>query len=154
MKQLSVILLLVVASALALAQVRSNKNRKQSNSEIERLLLRLEDEWAQVDVTNDRSVFQRIIAPDFVSTSSRTGKIKNRQQWLADWEYEGVKQATPTDMQVHIYAENVAVVTGIDTTTGTDKDGHEWTHQDRCTDTWVKRNGDWQCVAAHCSRIK
>ena len=156
MKQFSVVVLLVVASAFAFAQVSSNKKKsgKQINSGIERRLLKMEDEWAQVDVTNDRSVFQRIIAPDFVETS-RSGKfLGNRQQWLADWEYEGIKSATGSDMQVHIYADNVAVVTGIDTTVGTDKDGKDWTHQDRFTDTWVKRNGVWQCVAAQVTRIK
>ena len=155
MKQLSVIVLLALASALTFGQVKSNKrSAKESNAEIKRILLEMEDEWAQVDVTNDRSVFQRIIAPDFVETS-RSGKfLKNRQEWLADWEYEGIKSATGSDMQVHIYADNVAVVTGIDTTGGTDKDGTDWTHQDRFTDTWVKRNGVWQCVAAQVTRIK
>lgn len=155
MKQFLVIAVLVVASGLTLAQVRSKKDGgKQSNREIERLLLKLEDEWAQVDVTNDRSVFQRIIAPDFVETS-RSGKFHgSRQEWLADWEYEGVKSAKGIDMKVHIYADNMAVVTGIDRTVGIDKDAHEWVHEDRCTDTWVKRDGIWHCVAAHCNRTK
>jgi ketosteroid isomerase-like protein len=155
MKHISVIALLVVASALALSQAKdNNKREKQSRDEIERTLLKMENEWAQVDVTNDRSVFQRIIAPDFVSTS-RSGKfLGSRQEWVDDWEYEGVKTATNSDMKVHIYADNVAVVTGIDTTTGTDKEGKAWAHQDRFTDTWVKRSGVWQCVAAHVTRIK
>ena len=155
MKQLLVIVVLVVAAALAFSQAKNkNKSEKQSHDEIEQTLLKMENEWAQVDVTNDRSVFQRIIAPDFVSTS-RSGKfLRSRQEWVADWEYEGVKVATNSDMKVHIYADNVAVVTGVDTTTGTDKEGKEWMHQDRTTDTWVKRNGVWQCVAAHVTRIK
>ena len=155
MKQLSVIALLIVASALTFSQTKNkNSSEKQSHVELEGVLLRMENEWAQVDVTNDRSVFQRITAPDFVSTS-RSGKfLGSRQEWVADWEYEGVKTATNSDMKVHIYADNVAVVTGIDTTTGTDKEGKEWTHQDRFTDTWVKRNGVWQCVAEHVTRIK
>jgi ketosteroid isomerase-like protein len=118
-------------------------------------LLRMENEWAQVDVTNDKSVFQRLIAPDFVSTSSRNGIFRaNRKEWLDAWEYEGTKTATNVDMKVHIYGNNVAVVTGIDATSGTDKDGTQWAHQDRFTDTWVKRDGVWRCVAAHVTRIK
>ncbi|MBA4122953.1 MAG: nuclear transport factor 2 family protein [Acidobacteria bacterium] len=114
----------------------------------------MENEWAQIDVTNDRSVFERILAPDFVSTS-RSGKfLGNRQEYLADWEYEEVKSAVNSNMKVHIYANNVAIVTGIDTTRGTDKDGNEWMHQDRFTDTYIKRKGVWQCVAAQVTRIK
>src|SRR5215217_2794174 len=49
---------------------------------IEQELLRLESGWAQVDVTNDRSIFDKIISPDFVETSI-SGKVRNRQEWLA-----------------------------------------------------------------------
>ncbi len=134
--------------------VDQNNSDKLNHNEIEQTLLKLENDWGQVDVTNDRSVFQRIIAPDFVSTS-RSGKfLGNRLEWVTDWEYEGVKTAVNSDMKVHIYADNVAVVTGIDTTTGIDKEGKKWLHQDRFTDTWVKRNGVWQCAAAQVNRIK
>ena len=155
MKLLFVIVLLGTFSSSTLAQVKTKDGRGQKHKdEIEQTLLKMENEWAQVDVTNDRSVFQRIIAPDFVSTS-RSGKfLSSRQEWVADWEYEGVKVATNSDMKLHIYANNLAVVTGVDTTTGTDKEGKEWTHQDRFTDTWAKRKGVWQCVAAHVNRIK
>ena len=95
-----------------------------ANTDVSIRLLRMENEWAQVDVTNDKSVFQRLIAPDFVSTSSRTGIFRaNRQEWLDAWEYEGTQTATNVDLKVHIYGNNVAVVTGIDATTGTGKDG-------------------------------
>jgi ketosteroid isomerase-like protein len=151
MKQIVLIALLSLTSCSLLPHAKSNP---QNHDEIERTLLRMENEWAQVDVTNDRSVFQRIIAPDFVSTSRSGRFLASRQEYLADWEYEEVKSATNSDMKVHAYAGNVAVVTGIDTTTGADKDGTGWTHQDRFTDTWVSRNGRWQCVSAHVTRIK
>ena len=147
--------LTVFAATVTYTQTRDKGiSVKAHRSEIERTLLRLENEWAQVDVTNDRSVFQLIIAPDFVSTS-RSGKFfGSRQAWVDDWEYEGVKTATNSDMRVSVYDDNVAVVTGVDTTTGTDKAGKDWAHQDRFTDTWVKRNGVWQCVAEHVTRLR
>jgi hypothetical protein len=121
--------------------------------QIEADLLKLEDVWAQVDVTNDRSIFDRIIAPEFMGTSI-DGKVRNRQEWLAAWEYEGVRRATNTDTKVQIYSDSLAVVTGIDNTVKLDKDGNEVVHQDRFTDTWLKRNGQWQVVAAHVTRLK
>jgi hypothetical protein len=45
------------------------------------------------------------------------------------------QQRENVETKVHIYADNVAVFTGIDRTVGTDKDGHEWVHEDQCTDT-------------------
>ncbi len=138
--------LLLLASSTALAQSRAT-------ADVETLLLRLESEWAQVDVTQDKSVFQRILAPDFVSTS-RSGKLlSGRDAYVAAWEYERVKSAQNGDMVVHVYSNEAAVVTGIDTTSGSNADGSEWTHQDRFTDTWVRRSGSWQCVAEHVTRI-
>ncbi len=137
------------SSRLPTSEISAEERR-----EIERELLKMENEWAQVDVTNDKSVFQRILAPDFVSTS-RSGKfLENRQEYVADWEYEKIKSAANSDMRVHIYSDSTAIVTGIDTTKGADKAGKEWMHQDRFTDTYVKRKGVWQCVAAQVTRIK
>jgi ketosteroid isomerase-like protein len=110
------------------------------------------DEWTQVDVTRDKSVLERFLADDFVSTS-RSGRVRNRQELLAAWRDEGVTKATNSDVKVHVYADNVAVVTGMNTTAGS-KEGAEWAHQDRFTATWVRRNGTWKCVAAQWNRIK
>jgi hypothetical protein len=153
MKQLFIVVLLLVAPALIFAQAKSKKTfTERSKDEIERTLLKMTDEWTQVDVTRDKSVLERFMADDFVSTS-RSGRVRNRQELFAAWRDEGVKSAANSDVKVHIYADNVADVTGMDTTVGS-KDGVEWGHQDRFTTTWVKRNGVWQCVAAQWNRVK
>jgi len=123
------------------------------SGQIERQLLELENAWAQVDVTNDRSIFDRIIAPDFVSTNS-DGEVRNRREWLANWDYEVVIRATNTDMRVQVYSDSLAVVTGVDRTVKLDKDKKEIVHEDRFTDTWLNRNGQWQVIAAHVTRIE
>ena len=117
-------------------------------------ILNLENEWAQVDVTNDRSIFDSILASELFFTDSRTGKRKSRAEFLADWGYEGVTSATNIDTVVQVFSENLAVFSGTDETKGRNRDGSEWLHQDICTDTWLRQNGVWQCIAAHCSRIK
>ena len=121
---------------------------------IRQTILALEEQWAQVDVTNDRTVFDTIIAPDFHSTSSRTGRRRDRAEWIAQWEYKGVTVARHIDPVVDVYSADVAVYSGIDETHGRNADGSERVHQDICTDTWLRRGGKWQAVAAHCSRIR
>jgi hypothetical protein len=116
-------------------------------------LVKLENELARSGVVNDRSAIERLLAADFVGTSPN-GKIRNRQEWLAAEEYEGVKRTASREVHVHIYSDTLAVVTGIDTTVRLDKDGREIVHQGRFTDTWLKRNGQWQVIAAHVARIK
>ena len=153
MRRLAIALLLVTTCSLTLARAGDKKGSGQKQrDEIEQTLLKMTDEWTQVDVSRDKSILERFLADDFVSTS-RSGRVRNRQELLAAWRDEGVTKATNSDVKVHVYADNVAVVTGMNTTAGS-KEGVEWTHQDRFTATWVKRNGNWKCVAAQWNRIK
>ena len=55
------------------------------------------------------------------------------------------------DFRIRVYGD-AAVVTFRSTYTSQFK-GIERTGQERFTDTWVKRDGQWQCVATHYSRI-
>ena len=122
-------------------------------------LSKIENEWAAVDtiIGKDpkagRAVLERILAPDFVNTS-RKGTVMNKRDFIDGFEDDGVENAFNGDIQVHLYADNVAVVTGIDNTMGKDQAGNPFSHQDRFTDTYVRRNGVWQCVAAQNVRIK
>ena len=140
----------VIATSISAADATGSPatDRKQ----IEQELTRLENAWAQVNVTSDRSVFDRIIAPDFVSTSA-SGKVRNRDEWIRDWAYEDVKTATITDLTVHVYSGALAVVTGVDVTTRM-KNAREVVHEDRFSDTWLNRDGQWQVIAAQVTRIK
>ena len=71
----------------------TSQGATESVAAIQARILKLENEWARVDVTNDRSTFDRILAPELFFTDSRTGKRKSRAAFLADWEYEGVTSA-------------------------------------------------------------
>jgi hypothetical protein len=44
------------------------------------------------------------------------------------------------------------VVTGVYRETGTNK-GKKYVIRSRYTDTWIRRNGTWQCVASHSTLI-
>ena len=132
---------------------------RRENGDIARRLLKIEDEWAQLDliIGKDpnavRAVFDRILAPDFVNTN-RKGTVMDKNDFIAGFEDDRVESAVNSDMVVHVYAKNAAVVTGIDNTRGRDQAGNAFSHQDRFTDTYVKRGGVWQCVSAQNARIK
>ena len=57
-----------------------------------------------------------------------------------------------SDFQVHSYGD-VAVVTLLDSADFT-VDGKDMGGEFRLTDVWVKRNGKWQMVSLHSSRIR
>lgn len=110
-----------------------------------RTLLDLEDGWAKALVRRDVAYFRRMLAPGFVYT-------EDAAVMTAD---EVIKGATGPDrvefagnegMKVHDFG-NTAVVTGILVVRGRGKDG-AFNHRYRFTDTWQKRGGRWQIIAA------
>jgi ketosteroid isomerase-like protein len=142
---------LFLVAGLALTQMKATPSQ---STDTQRVLLKMEEEWGQVDVNMDKTVLARVWAPNYVSIDRAGGITYGREANIANFGYEGVTKATNVDMRVHVFADNVAVVTGIDRTEGKDKDGHQFVHEDRFSDTWVKRGGLWQCVAGQVTRIR
>ncbi len=113
-----------------------------SQSDSERYIKESEAAWAESVSTNDSSVVNRILADDVVWVLD--GRILDKAQAVA-----GAANG-PHVLSNHLeYANvrffgNVAVVQGREIWTR--KDGKKgrfvW------TDTWVRRNGQWQIVAA------
>jgi ketosteroid isomerase-like protein len=101
-------------------------------------------------LSHDTSVIEKIVAEDFIGTSS-SGKTGDKATLLAEAKRDNntYTSATSNDMTVRMFGTGVAVVTGIAKETGKTKAGKTFSHGYRFTDTWVERNGEWQCVAAH-----
>lgn len=59
---------------------------------------------------------------------------------------------TVSDMRVHVYGD-VAVVTLLDSADFV-VDGKDLGGEFRLTDVWAKRNGKWQMVSLHSSKIR
>ncbi len=113
-------------------------------------LKELEQSWEGSLLTHDAAVIERIVADDFVGISS-SGKIGNKATLLSEARTDKsvYKSAVSEEISVHSFGPNVAVVTGIARETGKNAAGKSFSHAYRFTDTWVERNGEWQCVAAH-----
>jgi len=113
-------------------------------------LKELEQSWEGSLLTHDAAVIERIVADDFVGTSS-SGKIGNKSTLLTEARSDKsvYKTAVSEEISVHTFGPNVAVVTGIARESGKNAAGKSFSHAYRFTDTWVERNGEWQCVAAH-----
>ena len=92
----------------------------------------------------------KIVADDFIGTSS-SGKTGDKGTLLAEAKRDTstYTSAVSSDMTVKMFGPTVAVVTGVAKESGKTKAGKIFTHSYRFTDTWVERNGEWQCVAAH-----
>ena len=115
-------------------------------------LLQLERDWEQANAKNDSAALERILAPEFVSTDS-DGRLVTRAEMFARRRSGAVKYTafTQDDYKIHVVGDT-AVVTGRSTIKGV-RDGKDVSERARWTDIFVRRDGRWQAVASHSSRI-
>ena len=112
-----------------------------------RVLLRLEDDWAQALIHRDAAVFRRLLADGFIYTED--DRTVSRDDVLHDVVagLDTVTTAHNEAMRVHRFGAT-AVVTGWLVVGGHGPSG-AFDRRYRFTDTWVSRDGRWQIVAAH-----
>ena len=135
------------------------KARQSRDSKVELELMQLERDWSAAFLKHDTATVARILADEFVGIDGR-GIISNKAQEID--EAQAPKPGAPAppflildesvvDMKVRVYG-NAAVVNGrvIEKIRTQAK---ETEIQYRRTTVWVNRQGRWQCVSFHGSRI-
>jgi hypothetical protein len=130
-------------TVVALAAAAAQSSITYSPSEAEQYIQSSEAAWAESVGTNDGSVVERILAEDCVWVLD--GKILTKSEAVAD-----AKNGPGDFLSDHLdYAHvrffgDTAVVQGSETWTrkGGRKGRFLW------TDTWLRRNGKWQIIAA------
>ena len=145
--------LMVVGTIVIVFGISSGQTTARQ-AKIERELIEMERDWSAAYLSHDVSVVNRLLADDFIGTDGR-GVMTDKKQELEDARSENpnrkVLSEAIDDMKVRIYGDT-AIVNGR-TTEKIQSGGKEFVIQYRRTDVFVKRNGRWQCVSFHGSRI-
>lgn len=120
-------------------------------------MIDMERKWAEGVCTNN-GVVSELLAEDFQGTSTR-GQRYNKADELRDEKGpHSAHDCAIDDARVRFFSsssgEDVAIIYGSEHATGKDK-----THPDakQCqvwTDTWLKRAGKWQIVAAQDNKVE
>ena len=93
-----------------------------------------------------------LLASTFIAVEI-DGSISSKSEFLAsikDPEYKP-SQAVNEQVNVQVYGD-VAIVVGIFRIKGIEK-GKPYVHRERFTDTWIKHDQTWQCVASQATLI-
>ncbi len=140
------ILVLLLATPCLAAQNSSPPDPEQSR------IFSLENAWNQALRQKDGSALKMLLAPDLVYVDY-DGSVSNKAQYLA-----GVQEASlhpvhvvSESMSVHFYG-GVAVVSGLCRENGV-RNGKAYSVRVRFTDTWIRRNESWVCVASQSTLI-
>ncbi len=115
---------------------------------------RLEERWEAAIRAHDVRIVSELLANDFVATST-SGRVGSKSKVLSEIRRDKTiyKVAEARNMSVRTESDNVAVVTGVARESGAASDGKRFSNSRRFTDTWVKRNGKWRCIASQATQL-
>jgi ketosteroid isomerase-like protein len=142
----SIVLMLLVSF------VSFGQANKSAGQNVVQEITALENAWNEASQKYDVSWFEKHLADSYVGTDEEgkisdkamvTERVKNKVAKIEAVSNENVKVQLFGDTAV---ATGIYVVKGI--YKGKDNSGkYPW------TDTWIKLNGRWQCVASHNSKL-
>ena len=122
---------------------------------IKKEIAQLSNQWAQAFTHKNLSFVKRIWADDF-SFIIDDGTVFDKKGFLAfsEEDPDTYSSSANTAFNVRVYGKNFAVTTGDMATTGKDKEGTPFSRTFRFTNVWVRKNGTWQVVAGHASKLE
>lgn len=149
MKRIVLNTLSVVAVCLTLAQAMAAEEKAGND---EQTIKQLEQEWADALMKRDQAAIDRITSADWVLTDPK-GRLIAKAQADADLKSGTVKfeSIKLDELKVRVYSD-AAVVHGLETRRSSYK-GKDTSGLYRFTDVFVKRNGRWQAIASHVTRV-
>ena len=156
MKRVLLIAILAVAIVSdGLAQKKNQKVAKQptaswQNSQVEQQLMRIEREWLEALKRRNGTALDRIQADEFIYMVGE-GRFGNKTDALADLAEFFLDSISSEMVTTRVYGDT-AVVALRGTMKGIFR-GKDISGDYLETAVWVKRDGRWQVVAAHLSRI-
>ena len=153
-RMLAIAALTMAASSLALGQMTSKKANyaNQQADSVEQAVTQLEEELRVAISKRDMKAYARIVGDDYVFTN-QDAVIRTKAQMVSAYDAGSIKYESVMfdEIKVHAYGDT-AVVTGRTTQKMKDND-KDITGQFRYTRVYVKRQGKWQLVATHSTRI-
>jgi ketosteroid isomerase-like protein len=107
--------------------------------------IKLEDQWTTALTRRDATTFERLLAPKFVYTENAS--VMNRGEVIKSVNGpDHVEWARNEGMRVHDFGD-VQVITGVLHLRGHGTSG-AFDRRYQFTDTWQRKNGRWQIIAA------
>ena len=144
MRYLFALLLLIIFLAPPTTSAQSEGDETQ--------IIAFENLWNQMQIVHDAHAMEQMLDPDFILTDY-DGSVQDRAQFLAAIRDKSNQLTVEVsqDMKLHRHGDTVVVI-GATHEKGTLK-GKPYEHHGRFTDTWIKRDYRWLCIASQLALI-
>jgi hypothetical protein len=148
-------MMLMIFAMTAMANARDQHGQwAAADNPIAKFMIDAERQWAEAACTHNK-IAQKILAEDFQGTSPE-GLRYTKSEEVSDTAdtSKSARDCRLIDAKARFFGDSLAMVYGSESSVRREKDG---TEQSRCliwTDTWFKRNGNWQIIAAQDTRFE
>jgi ketosteroid isomerase-like protein len=152
---MKIVTLILALTVLALPALAQEKKMAAKGTSVEAAVKALEEGWEAAIMKHDTKAIDEVVASDFAGVG-HDGKLLNKAGLLQEQvknNHDTYTSATLNHVVVRAYGSNVAVAIGDAREKGTGKDGKAFDRTYRFTDTWVERNGKWECVAEQVAQL-
>lgn len=141
---------LLLCNSIAIAQRPSSPG---SVADVKTKLIQIEQEIGKANFACDYKYFAQVEATEFIFTDAGGGVTTRAQDLAGEKDCRKSEGSYDVDdVRVTVYG-TVAVLTARATTTTKGSSGVPNVRRNRFTDVFVWRDGRWQLVAGHSSRI-
>jgi ketosteroid isomerase-like protein len=147
---LAAVVLVLAVACQAFAQA---KPAPAPSASVQKELIKLENDWNNALVKRDVAALSRILADDWTTIVPDDGTIMTKAQALANLKSgeDAYTSAIGDEWKVRVYGDAAVVLQRW--TTKEQYKGKDVSGQYGFTDTWIKKDGRWQCVASAGTKI-
>lgn len=136
----------ILLFGMGAAQADNQTSRWLSpNDPTAKTITTLEDMWAHTACSSVPSALKAAFAEDFQGTFPNGQRYGRPTNWGGEGDNTGCQLQK---IEIRLFGDSVAVAYGNESSVSKKKDSTELKHCLAWTDTWLKRNGKWQIVAA------
>jgi len=140
--------LAMIAIMTAVAAQGQQARWASADDETAKFMIDAERQWAEAACSHSK-IAEKILADDFQGTSPEATRYTKSEEVADSADVsKAARDCRLIDAKVRFFGESLALVYGSESAVRKGKDGVE---KPRCliwTDTWLKRNGKWQIIAA------
>jgi len=111
---------------------------------VAKTIIAVETMWAETACGPATATLNAAIADDFQGTSTKGVRYDKAHAT----EQQHSRDCQLQQIHIHLFGDSLAMVYGNESSIAKNPDGKEWKRCLVWTDTWLKRNGKWQIVAA------
>lgn len=143
----TIIALFLAATSMTLGQGGSKPTGDESK------IIALENLWNQMQIKHDAEAMGQMLDANFVLTDY-DGTIMSKKEFLVSVKDMSVTLTTEVSQDMRLFSHgDTVIVIGATHEKGTSQ-GRPFEHHGRFTDTWVRKDGGWICLASQLALTK